>query len=206
MIIVSRLIIIVSGDATNDDVLPLGIMLGTMLAHLLHEPGSFRLLYAIFGRRGSAFGSLALAALVLVVAPFIGLTGEMLIPLAFTPLIASCVIREDNDLALLLQSQPLEWIGVVSYSMYMLHMLSVNMARGAGSVLHLHAPALEFIGGAAISVGLASVSFIFFERPLLALKSRLFSTVNRNALRERPIMESNRPAPAQSASGTVQAL
>ncbi|MFL5255622.1 MAG: acyltransferase family protein, partial [Rhodopila sp.] len=177
MIIVSRSIIFISGSLWTDDVLPLGIMLGTMLAHLLHEPGSFRLVSAVLGRRGSAFASLALAVTVLAVAPYLGLIGELLIPIAFMPLIGACVIREDNDLARLLQSQPLEWIGVVSYGMYMLHMLSVNIARGACSVLGLHAPILDFAGGAMIAVGIASVSWIVFERPLLRLKSRLFSTV-----------------------------
>jgi peptidoglycan/LPS O-acetylase OafA/YrhL len=205
MIVVTRTIIFMSGSIWTDDVLPLGIMLGTMLAHLLHEPGSFRLVYAVLGRRGSAFACLGLAVTVLAVAPYFGLVGEMMFPIAFAPLIGACVIREDNDLARLLQSQPLEWIGAVSYGTYMLHMLSVNIARGAGSVLGLHAPMLDFIGGAAIAVGLASASYILFERPLLALKSRLFSTVNKPAFQERPILETVRPVKAQSASRTVQA-
>jgi peptidoglycan/LPS O-acetylase OafA/YrhL len=188
MIVVSRAVIVASGSLRTDDVLPLGIMLGTLLAHLSHEPGSFRLVHAVVGRRGSALGCLAAAAGVLAVAPFIGLAGEMLIPLAFTALIAACVIREDNDLAHLLQSQPLEWIGVVSYGMYMLHMLSVNIARGAGSVLHLHAPAVDFIGGVVVATGLASASWIVFERPLLRLKARVLSTVLQRVAGHRAIV------------------
>jgi peptidoglycan/LPS O-acetylase OafA/YrhL len=173
--VVSQYAFVRYGFSTHADLLPLSIVLGTILAHLLDDRRSFQVIYAILGRRGSAFGCLAFAVAALLVEPAIGIAGEMLTPVAFALLIASCVIREDNDLAQMLQWRPLAWIGTVSYGMYMIHMLWINIARGAGSALHIGSPALDFVGGVAIAVALASVSFIFFERPLLAFKTRLFS-------------------------------
>lgn len=48
---------------------PAAILFGVMLAHLLHEPRTFRWVWAVLGRRGSAFGVAVVAALALAFAP-----------------------------------------------------------------------------------------------------------------------------------------
>lgn len=153
---------------------PLGITLGTGLAHLLNREASFRIAYKILGRPGSALGCLGLTFAVALIAPEIGVAGEVLIPLAFLLLIASTVIREDNDLARFLQWKPIVWIGTVSYGMYMMHMLAVNIVRKLGPAIHVGSPTSLFLGSFAIAVGLASLSFLFYERPFLVLKDGLF--------------------------------
>lgn len=152
---------------------PFAIIVGTVMAHLFHDPKTFRICYAVCGQRGSAVAGLGIAIMALLLDPLVGYPGEILVTLALALLIGSCVIREDNDLAVALQWRPLAWVGTVSYGMYMLHMLGVNIARRAEGVLHVQSPALDFVGGVAVALALASVSFLFYERPLLALKDSL---------------------------------
>lgn len=154
--------------------IPLGIALGTGLAHLLHHETSFRMAYRVLGRSGSAFGCLLFALIIAVISPFIGDAGEILVPIALLLMIASTVIREDHDLALLLQWKPVVWIGTVSYGMYMMHMLAVNIVRRAEPMFHVGSPVVLFIGSLGVAVALASLSFLYYERPFLALKDGLF--------------------------------
>ena len=152
----------------------LGIMLGTALAHLLHNRASFRVIHAVLGRRGSAIGCLVLAIWVAIAWPEAGSIGEILAPISFALLIASTVVREDNDLAPLLRWRPMVWVGTISYGMYMMHMLAVNVVRRAEPMLHLDSSVVLFCGSVAVAVAMASVSFVFFEQPFLGLKDRLF--------------------------------
>jgi len=153
---------------------PLGITLGTGLAHLLNNATSFRIAYKILGQRGSAFGCLAFAVVVAIVSPEIGFAGEIAVPVVFLLLIASTVVREDHDLAAMLRWQPMAWIGTVSYGMYMMHMLAVNAVRTAEPVFHIGSPVALFVGSVAAAMAMASLSFVFFERPFLVLKDRFF--------------------------------
>ena len=73
------------------------------------------------------------------------------------------MIREDNDLARLLQWQPIVWIGTVSYGMYMMHMLAVSTVRKVQSVFHVKSPLVLFVGAVAVAVGFASVSFLYLR-------------------------------------------
>jgi peptidoglycan/LPS O-acetylase OafA/YrhL len=103
-------------------------------------------------------------------------------PLAWVSLIGligACVIREDHALAPILKLRPLAYIGVVSYGMYLFNSLvvaTVNSAFGhIGLVVY---PLLTFPFVVAGTVGVASLSYHYFESPFLALKSR-FSRVSR---------------------------
>jgi peptidoglycan/LPS O-acetylase OafA/YrhL len=154
--------------------IPLGIMLGTALAHILHEKRSFRGAYILFGQRGSGFAVLGFTVGVMLIAPYIGFAGEVLVAVAMLGLVASCVIREDNDLARFLRWPPLVWVGTVSYGMYMLHMLAVNIVRKIEHVAHIHTPYIDFAGGLLMALILASGSFMLYERPFLILKDKLF--------------------------------
>ncbi len=153
---------------------PLGITLGTILAHFLNHETNFRFAYRILGRRGSALGCLGFAVAIAILAPRLGLAGEYVVPVAFLLLVAATVIREDNDLACVLRWQPLVWIGTVSYGMYMVHMLAINAVRNAETITHAGSPVVFFVGSVAVSVALASASFLLYEKPLLVLKDRVF--------------------------------
>jgi peptidoglycan/LPS O-acetylase OafA/YrhL len=157
--------------------IPLAIVLGTILAHVLHDPQSYGMAYALFGRRGSAIACLMLACGSVVLEPQLALIGELVTPVAFTTLIGACVIREDNDLAKIMHWSPLVLVGTVSYGMYMIHMLSVNLIRRGEHVANIQSLYVDFVGGAILAFCLAAASYFFYERRFLLLNDRLFPKV-----------------------------
>jgi peptidoglycan/LPS O-acetylase OafA/YrhL len=154
---------------------PAAILLGVMLAHLLHQPRTFRWVWAVLGRRGSAGGAAVVALLTLMFAPGWGAAGELAIAAALTLVVAACVVREDNDFARVLQVRWIAWVGTVSYGMYLFHMIAVNLVRrlaGAGGV---GSPFIDFVGGTLLALALASVCYLTYERFFLGLKDRWFT-------------------------------
>jgi peptidoglycan/LPS O-acetylase OafA/YrhL len=141
------------------------IVFGVALAHLLHSPRGFALAWRLLGHRASA----PVALLVTVALLSIHAEGRAIEHLRYASLallVASCVIREDNGLARLLQFRPLVRIGVASYGIYLMHQLAMNavekVTNDRWSVL-LVATALAWLA--------AEISFATFERFFLRLKS-----------------------------------
>jgi peptidoglycan/LPS O-acetylase OafA/YrhL len=74
-------------------------------------------------------------------------------------------------LAPLLQCRPARYLGAVSYGLYLLHMLALNVVRRALPGL---APLLLLAATLALTLVLAALSQRFLEQPALRLK-RLFT-------------------------------
>ena len=155
--------------------IPAAILLGVMLAHLLNSRRGFGRLWALAGRRGSALAALALTAAALAAETSLGFFGELATAGAMTLLVATCVVREDNDLASLLRLRPVAWIGTVSYCVYLIHMLAVNVVRVALAKAGIVSAYADFALGGLLAIGVASVSYLTFERFFLRLKDRWFS-------------------------------
>lgn len=153
---------------------PAAILLGVILAHLLHWPATFHFLRGISGRRGSAVAALILLLAALGVVPVLGPAENLVIAVLMMLLVSACVIREDNDLARILSNPVVAWVGKVSYGMYLFHMIAVNAAHRLTSALGFSSPYLDFAGGILLAVGMASLSYRFFESRLLKMKDRLF--------------------------------
>jgi peptidoglycan/LPS O-acetylase OafA/YrhL len=153
---------------------PAAILLGVMLAHALNSRTLFAWAWAVAGRRGSAVIALVFAALALSVEGDLGFFGELLTSIALTLLVATCVVREDNDLAPLLRVRAIAWIGTVSYGIYLLHMLAVGVARRGLEKFDLASPYWEFLVGTVVAISAASVSYLTFERFFLKRKERWF--------------------------------
>jgi peptidoglycan/LPS O-acetylase OafA/YrhL len=157
--------------------IPFAILFGVMIAHALHSPQVYRAVFHLGGRRGAALATIVAMFIVLALEPKLGAFRELAVGIAMTLVVLTCVIREDNDLAPFLRWRPLAWIGVVSYGVYLLHMLSVHVFHGlANALLHYTSAWLDFAGGAALSVAVASASYLTYERYFLTLKDRWFST------------------------------
>ncbi|HYC70113.1 MAG TPA: acyltransferase [Opitutaceae bacterium] len=180
VVLATQVAVLLLGPAARDALhwriltsVPPAILLGVALAHVLHDPVLFRRAWAVVGRRGSASGAAVVALLAIAWSPGRGQAGDLAVAFAFTSLIAACVIREDNDLVAFLRLRWLAWIGTVSYGMYLMHMLAVNVVRRVAAAAGVEGPWVDFVGGTLLAVGVASLSFVTYERFFLRLKDRL---------------------------------
>lgn len=168
--------------------IPVPICLGSLLAQALDTQAGFRILYAVLGQKWSAPASAALLLAALIPA-------EPILPLGWTAvalLVGACVIREDHGLAPLLRWQPLAFVGLVSYGMYLFNTLCVRVVHVAMNRIGWGHPLAAFAPTVALTVLAAWLSYRFVEMPFLALKSR-FTRKPRAAM---PVVE---PVPAVSA-------
>jgi peptidoglycan/LPS O-acetylase OafA/YrhL len=147
--------------------------MGVLLAIFLHSRSGFEQAWKIIGHRRSAWitGAMALA---IANWPGPASAGWYLAQaMVFTLFLAACVIRRDHGLANILNTKILIRIGVVSYGMYLLHMLAVNSVRVVLPRLGIDSQGLTFLLALLLAYIAAEISFRLFETPILNLKKRL---------------------------------
>lgn len=148
------------------------ICAGVLLALAMHCTEGFSAIWRFLGHIWSAPISAAIA-LAVVLWPGRASTGWYVVQAAaFSVLVASCVIREDHGLAWFLRARILSRIGVVSYGMYLLHMLAVNSVRMILPRFGIDSPILTFVLALLLAYTSAEISYRMFESPILRLKSR----------------------------------
>lgn len=148
------------------------ILLGVLLAHLLHEPAGYRGLRAVLGRPAAPLLILAAFAAVQAgpgpLAPGERLAAQLLL----TALVGACVVREDHLLAPLLRLRPVAAVGLVSYGIYLCHALVHGQLHGPLERAGVRAPGVDFALTLGVSTLLAGLSYRYYERPFLRLKER----------------------------------
>ena len=143
------------------------ICMGVLLAHLLHRRRTFGFIYPALGH------PLAAPVLLIAMVVAIGLRWPALIAFALMALVVGAVtIREDHPLAKLLALRPAREIGMVSYGMYLLHMLAHNAVKKVLFALSAHHPLLDFLLSSMLVFGLAWLSYRYYESRFLKLKAR----------------------------------
>ena len=152
---------------------PAAIGLGVVLAHVLHDPRLFGAASRLLGQRGSALAVATVLAVALSSNGALGLAEPAVIDLLAAALVASLVIRPDHDFAWLSGIRPLVHIGVVSYGLYLTHMIAVHIVKKLYGVLGLHSRLALFAGAVLAGTLIASLSYRTFERYFLDLKGRL---------------------------------
>jgi len=80
-----------------------------------------------------------------------------------TLLTAACVVREDHRLAPILQHPWFVHVGLVSFGVYLMHMLCHNLVERGLARVGLHLAPLDFALTAALSIAVATLSFRWFE-------------------------------------------
>ena len=149
---------------------PIG--LGVWLAHLLHNPGTYSKLGPLLsGRWATPTAILATIIAISIPGDISGLP-RLGIHLLMTWLVASCVYREDHGARAIISSRALSRIGVVSYGIYLLHMISMHGSQAALARLDIVEPTANFGLTLLLAWGMAEISHATFERFFLRLKSR----------------------------------
>ena len=101
--------------------------------------------------------------------------------------LAGIVLRPSSRVVSALRWKPLAFVGMVSYGIYLLHLLVLDAVQRALSRWHVDMPGALFVVGFVGTVALAALSYRFFERPLLRLKDRWRSpSPARRSARPRP--------------------
>ncbi len=142
------------------------ICMGALAALACHSARGFGMADLVLGRRASAPVCLFLVALALVFD--VPLWSARL---ALSLLVVACVVRPAHGLAWLLDGPALRWIGTVSYGMYLFHVPIITGARRALPTA-LGSPGWIFVLALPLTVGAASASYLWIERPLLGLRAR----------------------------------
>lgn len=143
------------------------ICFGCIAAYLLHQERTFAAVSRFVARPWSA----PLAGVLVILALIPEGLPAVLVTAAMAYLVTTCAVRPDHGLRWLLDNPVLRYIGTISYGMYLLHMLCVNVARRA-----LPAGAQDvvtFLAALLLVIAAAAVSRRYFEAYFLRLKDRL---------------------------------
>ncbi len=142
------------------------ICMGCLAAYALHSPRGFAWVYRVLGH---TWMPPLLLALVLAAVATDG-TPYWLTSVAMTALVVSSCIRTNHLLMPVLTLRPLRYVGMVSYGVYLLHMIALNLVR---RVLPDQDFVVYLVLTLGLSVLLAGLSYRYFESWFLRLKERL---------------------------------
>lgn len=148
------------------------ICLGCILACVLDRRAGFGVLYRFLGARWSA----PLALIVVIAGIGMSPMHDDVLCLAMTWLVGACCIRPDHLLTPVFDNGVAHYVGNISYGMYLLHMLALNVAKRVVPE-HETQPILMFLVATAVAVIAASISYRVLELPFLRLKDRFRAPV-----------------------------
>jgi peptidoglycan/LPS O-acetylase OafA/YrhL len=153
------------------------ICLGSLLALALDDPRMYARIEPLLGRFWSApLCFVALFGLVVWdAAPL------LLVHLAMVALVGAVCVRPDHGVRALLEARPLVHVGKVSYGMYLFHVAVITAVKsllpaGLGSASAIFAAAVP------LTVGAATLSYSFFERPFRELSVQFRARASRPAV------------------------
>jgi peptidoglycan/LPS O-acetylase OafA/YrhL len=135
------------------------LALGALVALALDTRRGYELARRFLGGRLAAAALLAVA---LVLWRTSGL-GPWPMYATLTLLTAACVVREDHRLAHALATPFFVHVGLVSFGIYLTHMLCHNLVERVLARLGLGFAPLDFLLSAALSIGVATLSYRWFE-------------------------------------------
>lgn len=149
------------------------ILLGVGLAYLLDSKKTFDALYPILNNFFTQIAIiLFLIFLSLLSVKDISGLARFGFHLSFVFLVGATVINEITPLGSFLQWKPLARIGLVSYGMYILHLLALHVILKMYKLFEIHSMVLIFFGTLFLTWGIAEISYRYYETPFLKLKDK----------------------------------
>lgn len=150
------------------------ILMGALLAVMMHSQAGYNALYRLFGNRFTALPAFAALILLMQVLPddLRGLP-NLAVHSAMTICLAAIVLREDNVLNPVLAWKPVARVGEVSYGIYLYHLVALHLVNWA--MLRLGMGGGNWVilfAYSALSVLMAEVSFRTFEAVFRRFRNR----------------------------------
>jgi peptidoglycan/LPS O-acetylase OafA/YrhL len=162
------------------------IVLGVLVAHVLHHRCSFRWASHLLAKDWA----LPMAIATILVATQVTLLGvefqgapRLAVHLAMALLLGALVCHPCGWATLFLEVRPLAWIGSVSYGIYLYHVLVLEFQTRSIAGLGLDLPSRFVMFPVVLSITalLAWLSYRFIEAPLLGMRPRRSSGPNSSA-------------------------
>jgi peptidoglycan/LPS O-acetylase OafA/YrhL len=150
------------------------ILGGVVMAHLLHDQRTFDTISVVIGAR---WASLAILAALMSSIEF--LLREEIVWALMVLLVGSVAIRESNGLGPLLRWRPVAHIGLVSYGMYLMHMLCYNAVKRMLLAAGFDHAWLLFPATVIAATLAATLSYRYYESWFLRIKHRFERTRTR---------------------------
>jgi peptidoglycan/LPS O-acetylase OafA/YrhL len=139
------------------------ILLGCILALSFQYP-AFKRFFTLLGGFGSWIAFCLLAAFQFAVMPGRNsASSETIYAAAFCMLLAY-LLAAPNSLNKVLATQPLPFIGKISYGIYLVHVLCISLLRGR---LHIAGPLPTFLLVSVMSITMATFLHYVLEKPLI---------------------------------------
>lgn len=154
------------------------IVIGAVVAHLLNNEKAFRAIHRYVTHRWSpVIGLVAVLAAASLPSDepsvMVGFP-RLAVYAAMTYFLLSCVVVENHSMKGILASKPMARIGIVSYGIYLIHILVVpyigNLLSPIGQEALAEIPVVSLVGTLIVSWALAEVSFRLFEQPILSFR------------------------------------
>jgi peptidoglycan/LPS O-acetylase OafA/YrhL len=149
------------------------ILLGSLAAVLLHNPGWFARLAPPLALKPAPWICLGALGLALAILPPI-LEGwpNLLVHGLMTLTLMSLVVREDNGMAPVLKLRPIERVGQISYGIYLYHLMALAVVSKAFEMLGLSGWGMVLVLYYALAIGIAEISFRTLEAWFLGFRHK----------------------------------
>ena len=151
------------------------IALGVLLAHIMHRKQGFDLTSRLLGMRWMPL-ALGVGLLVVINLPKFGSdisgTPRLLIQLLMTALLATCVVGKEHVLTKPFNHPLIVRIGVISYGLYLYHMLVRHVVYAVLERVGFRFPFDLFLLVLIGTYIVAELSYRLYESPFLKLKKR----------------------------------
>lgn len=149
------------------------ILLGVLAAHAMHHRKTGEAICGLLMNRWVPLVLLSAALLVCELSNQLQGITRLSLHLLFCATLMSLVINPAGVFSRFLQSRPMFYLGSISYGVYLYHtFLLWGIARAFGARAHALTPPVLFLLGTASAVGLAALSFRYFETPIMNLRHR----------------------------------
>lgn len=151
------------------------ICLGVLMAHAFNTPKGFHFCYQFLGKRYSPLVAL-MGFFIVINLPGESISGlnRLLVQIFLTILMGSVVIREDNVFRRILSFPLIARIGVVSYGIYLFHLIFLYFSQRILSKLSISGSVPVFFLTLFLTYLFCELSYRYFETPFLKLK-KLFT-------------------------------
>ncbi len=148
------------------------ILMGSLVAILLHGSRGYRVAHRLFGNRYAPFASFIALALFIQATPA-DLTAlpNFAIHAMMCICLMTLVLREDHALKPVLSLGPVARVGAISYGIYLYHLLALHVVTQLSPVIGLEPGVISFIAYVMLSILVAEVSFRTFEAYFLRFKN-----------------------------------